>query len=488
MGDHADDMMAPYERYGTAFCSIHQEEYINDEWGCRGCENGDPPKLRTGLRVFRPHQKTMAAYCMSPRFLKLLWVDMRLGKTLVTVRSVKHYKGNILVVGPYSVMKAWRKELAAEGIKWTELFGTGEERRAALPKLKGWVFTNKEIWKSAPGISKIKWGHRIIDESTFIKNPFAKVTTFFNSWQPEIADWRLSGTPNPESDLDFYGQTKGIWPQETFYSWRGYWFAPYGKNWAVKPALKKKFHTFLAKNCLFMSRADAGLDVRRIYEQRIIRFTPQMKKIYRKLAREFILEIPEGEQWETEFAGVKYSWLKRLCGGALPAPDGSIRGYWDGKLNELLDLLRGEFKGQRVVIWAHFKEEIERIAEFLAPHGRVAYIHGDVPPKKRDKIVEAFQEGRLDWTVGQAICLAHSTDYSCADTMIYYSSTESAEIRKQSERRIELSDKNTPSLIIDLVVENSIDEVIATSLVKKESRAVMTREIVNSLKLELGVA
>ncbi len=71
--------------------------------------------------------------------------------------------------------------------------------------------------------------------------------------------------------------------------------------------------------------------------------------------------------------------------------------------------------------------------------------------------------------------------------MVYYSSTESAEIRKQSERRIELADKSTPSLIIDLVVENSVDEVIATAHVKKESRAIMTREIVNSLKRELGV-
>lgn len=484
MSDIVDDMLAPYEKYGMAFCEKHREEYLNDEWGCRACEEGLPGR---NDRLFRPHQKKMAAYCAVPRFLRCLYVDMRLGKTLVSVRSLKHVKGNVLVVGPYSVMKAWRKELRAEGFEWTELFGTGEERRAALPTLKGWVFTNKEIWKSAPGISKIKWAHRILDESTFIKNPFAKVTTFFNSWAPTDGDWRLTGTPNPESDTDFYGQTKRIWPQQTFYEWRGYWFAPYGKRWRVKPRLVREFHTFLAKHCFFMSRADAGLDVRRVYETRIVEFPPKLRKIYRKLVKEFILEIPEGTQWETEFAGVKYSWLKRLCGGALPAPDGSIRGYWDGKLKELLDLLQGELRGQRVVIWAHFKEEIERIAEFLSAHGRVAYIHGDVSPKKRDKIVEDFQEGRLDWTVGQAICLAHSTDYSCADTMVYYSSTESAEIRKQSERRIEMADKSTPSLIIDLVVENSIDEVIAESLVRKESRTIRTREIVNSLKKELGL-
>lgn len=437
-------------------------------------------------RVLREYQRKALAYCFRVKNPKL-YMEMRLGKSLVTVRTLKYAKGNVLVVGPYSVMKAWRKELAAEGIPWTELFGTGEERRAALPTLKGWVFTNKEIWKSAPGIAKLNWAHRIVDESTFLKNPTAKVTVFFNSWAPTKSDWRLTGTPNPESDLDFFSQTRDIWSHDNYYRWRGHWFAQYGKGWNVKPRLRKEFHAILAKHCFFMSRADAGLDVRRIYETRIVRFTPQLRKIYKKLAKEFILQIPEGDQWETEFAGVKYSWLKRLCGGALPAPDGAIRGYWDGKLVELLNLLQGELKGQQVVIWAHFKEEIERITAHLAPHGTVGFIHGGVAHKKRDKLIEDFQQGRLTWIVGQALCLAHSTDFSCADTMIYYSSTESAEIRKQSERRIELADKSTPSLIIDLVVENSVDEVIATSLVKKESRAILTREIVNSLKRELGV-
>jgi SNF2 family DNA or RNA helicase len=430
-------------------------------------------------RELRPHQIRMQEYCMRTRNPKL-FVDMRLGKTLVTVRTLANASGNVLIVGPYSVMGAWRKELSAERIPWTELYGSTKNKKEVVKTLSGWVLTNKEIWRSLPEIRDMQWQHRVIDESTFLKNPRSKVTKYFNGFLPEESDWRLTGTPNPESDLDFFGQTMDLWKHKNYFHWRNYWFYQSGFDWKIKPSLSKEFHQILRNNCFFMTRKDIGIDVERIYETRLVKFPAAIKRIYKKLSEEFILELPEGESWETEFAPVKYSWLRRLCGGAIP--NQNEKEHWSGKLDLLLELLNGELAGQQVVIWAHFREEIERIYAALANSGEAAYIHGSVPPSLRDPIIKAFQSGAIKWVVGQASCLAHSTDFSCADTMVYYSSTESAEIRRQSERRIEAVSKMVPSLIIDLVVEDTIDEVIVKSLKKKESRSEMTRSIVNSLK------
>ncbi len=440
------------------------------------------------MRELRPHQQRMLAYCQRVRHPKL-FVDMRLGKTLVTVRAlVMREATNVVIVGPYSVMGAWRKELDAEGIEWVEIFGSMTSRKKILlmQELQGkflqkkscWVLTNKEIWRSLPEIRTIPWDHRVIDESTFLKNPVAGVTKYFNSWQPKFSDWRLTGTPNPESDLDFFGQTIDLWEQKNYYQWRNHWFVQLGFSWLIKQYLTKDFHKILNDNCFFLSRKDTGTDVERIYETRIVKLPPSVRKIYNKLAEEFIMELPDGSSWETEFAPVQYSWLRRLCGGAMPGREDGMAEYWDGKLKALLELLGGELKGQQVVIWAHFREEIERIAKCL----ETPYIHGDVKPSERDRLVSDFQVGRFKWIVGQPACLAHSTDFSCADTMIYFSSPESLEIRKQSEKRIEAVSKSTPSLIIDLVSEGTVDEVIVRSLEKKESRAQMTREIIKSLK------
>lgn len=437
-------------------------------------------------REYRLHQALMASYVqrmVNPK----LFVEMRLGKTLVTVRElIAKGGGNVLIVGPYSVMGAWRKELAAEGIIWIEIFGsmTPKNKKQITQSInstgtKTWVLTNKEIWRTLPEIKNHQWDHRVIDESTFMKNPRAGVTKYFNSWQPKVSDWRLTGTPNPESDLDFYGQTIDLWSHKNYFQWRNHWFFQAGYAWKLRPNLSNKFHAILKNGCLFMTRKDIGIDVERIYETRSVQFPTALKKVYRKLAHDFILELPSGESWETEFAPVKYSWLRRLCGGFVPEQE-----PWTGKMDLLLDLLKGELHGQQVVIWAHFREEIERVHGYLESKfpGKVAYIHGEVAPASRDQIIKSFQGGIISYIVGQASCLAHSTDFSCADTIIYYSSTESSEIRKQSERRIESVQKTTPSLIIDLVVEDTIDEVIINSLRKKESRSAMTKQIVDSLK------
>jgi len=365
--------------------------------------------------------------------------------------------------------------------------GTTEDVVApALERLSGWVLTNPQIWQTAPDIRLLNWHNRVLDESTFIKNPFAKITKFFNdpAWGGLRHDWRLTGTPNPESDLDFYSQAPWIWPQPDYYRWRGHWFVPFGMQWRVKPRLKREFHSVLAKNCFFLTRRDAGVGGTKVYQRRLIKTPPEMKRIYKKLAKEFVLEIPEGKTWETEFAGVKHSWLRRLCGGALPNEDGSIRGWWPGKTDELTTLLRGELAREQVVVWAVFKEEVERIHGILQRYGKVAYIHGDVSPMKRTAILEDFRNGKYKWLSAQPGCLRYSTDLSFLDTEIYYSSPEGFETRFQSEDRLITGDKKTPALVLDLCSEDTIDEVIQDNHIRKESRADMCRSIVQHLQKE----
>lgn len=440
-------------------------------------------------RIYRPYQKNMDAYASGVRN-PILFVEMRLGKTLVTTRRVAGYgRGmNNLIAAPYSAFPAWRKEMQAEGIQWTELTGTGVERRQRLGDLSGWVLTNKEVWKTAPGIKDLRWHNRILDESTFVKNPFAKVTQFYNdpSWGNLLHDWRLTGTPNPESDLDFYSQAPWIWPQPDYHRWRGYWFVPFGKEWRVKPRLSKEFHKILAANCFFLSRRDAGIGGTKVYQTRLVKMPPELRAIYKRLAKEFVLQIPEGTQWETEFAGVTYSWLRRLCGGALPDPDGLIRGWWDGKVKELSHLLHGEMAREQVLVWAHFKEEIERIHTHLlsSKRGRPAFIHGGIPPARRDQIIEDFRKGKYKWLIAQPVCLRYSTDLSFLDTEIYFSSPEGFETRFQSEDRLITGDKSTPALVVDLCTEDTVEEVIQSSLIRKESRAEMVRKVVQALQQE----
>jgi hypothetical protein len=68
--------------------------------------------------------------------------------------------------------------------------------------------------------------------------------------------------------------------------------------------------------------------------------------------------------------------------------------------------------------------------------------------------------------------------------MIYYSTPESGETRQQSEDRTIDVSLSTGCLIIDLIVEDSLEEDILLSLRKKESNQSMMRRIVQRIQKE----
>ena len=83
------------------------------------------------MKQLRPNQRDAFAYTMRVAH-PALFMEMRLGKTLVAIRRVKTYAdcSKILVVGPYSVLSGWEDDLMSDGeLGIWRLTGTAEERR-----------------------------------------------------------------------------------------------------------------------------------------------------------------------------------------------------------------------------------------------------------------------------------------------------------------------------------------------------------------------
>lgn len=413
-------------------------------------------------------------------------MEMRLGKTLVTIRRVKLTGArNVLVIAPFSAWNGWREDLRDEGIALTEILGTGEQRRKQISAgLSGWVITNPQIWKSAPGIKDIPWDVRIMDESTFMKSPTTKTARFFNSWGTEklLLDFRLTGTPDPESPLNYYSQQPRIWGEKNYWEWRSKWFVPGPfHKWKLNPEKSVAFHAHLSRHAFYLTRGDVGLGGEKIRAVRRVEMPAKVRAQYKKLVKEFLFD-QTGEQYETIIAGVKYSWIRRLCSGVAPGPDGTVLEVWDGKIEELVTLLRGELRGQPVVVWAHFQEELARIYRHLRNIAPCAVIYGGTPVKKRDEYVAKFQAGKLRYIIAQPVTLQYGKDLSRADTEIYFSSPESYEVRFQSEDRIISGAKNAAALIIDLVAHGTIEETILENVLEKRSRVQTSKAIIHKLR------
>ena len=434
----------------------------------------------------RDCQRNMVEYAF-PRDKIALFVDMRLGKTLAVIRWAKSARRKrILIVAPYSALAGWEQQLIADGEICIEyLTGTKEQRLKNLWKKSKWSLINKEGYRSIPDIKYVSWDAIIIDGSTFIKSHTSQVTqVYLKNFKDVPYKAILTGTPAPESELEYYCQLEflspGIWGTSNFYEWRFKNFAPStdGARWFATVEGRKRIAAVLEKHCFFLSRKDANLGGEKIYRTRKIQLPSAIRTAYSNLEKSFILEISGKEIDKTLFATTAFIWMRRLCGGVV---DGKLR--HKAKLDDLVDLLTGELANEQVVVWAVFVDEIKAITERLFKKRIPAsFIYGGVSPRDREGIRQRFSDGVYRVLVCQPECFRHGIDLSTAETMIYYSSPTGLETRLQTEDRIVDVTKRNSLLIIDMVAENSVDEDIAKALGKKEGRSEMMRTIIKGMQ------
>jgi SNF2 family DNA or RNA helicase len=438
-------------------------------------------------RPLRDYQKLMLRYCLKVKH-PALFVQMRLGKTIVAIRSVKVRGGHkILVVAPYSALYGWSLELDAEGEESkgvTELYGERKERLEIINSsytTNKWFLINKEGHRTLPEISDYYFDTIIIDESTFIKGPSSQTTDFYiNNFRDAEHRYILTGTPAPESELDYFCQLRfldwSMWDENNFWQFRHKNFGIIHYTPYIKPDSSQYLEQTLAKNCYFLTRANVKLGGRKIYEKRMIKLTRKVRKIYEKVEREFILSYM-GKEQETIYAPTKYIWLRRLCGGFA---DQEFISYV--KIKELASLLTGELHNEQVVVLCKHVNEVKMLTKYFSTKYSVGMIYGGVNKRKRPEIYKAFQSGDLDLLIAQSETVKHGVNLSASDTVVFYTSPDGGESREQAEDRIVNTATNDSSLIVDLVCQDTIEEDVMKNLVKKEGRQAMMRNTVQRLQ------
>ena len=158
------------------------------------------------LRESLPHQLDAIAYAF-PRSKIALFMEMRLGKSLVAVRwAQRRGAKKVLVVAPLSSLGPWEEELYKERIPRNQvhyLLGSKTKRLQTSKNKEGWFLVNYEGLRSCPEILKQNWKAVILDESTRIRNPKAQITRLLTNELFYVPNrCILSGLPNPESSMD----------------------------------------------------------------------------------------------------------------------------------------------------------------------------------------------------------------------------------------------------------------------------------------------
>jgi SNF2 family DNA or RNA helicase len=377
------------------------------------------------------------------------------------------------------------------------LRGSGKKRLADFKKSKASiVITNYEamLMKDLHKALMV-WGPEVLicDESHRVKNIAAKRTKAVI----QIADkatykYLLSGTPCPNSPMDLFAQFRIMDGGETFsknfQQFRATYFydqnagmpaQAYFPNWQLKPGSIDIMNKLINKVSMTVKKTEC-LDLPPLVVKNIlVPLSKEQTKAYEAMAKDFLTYIGDRAAVAT-IALTKLLRLQQIVSGfiTVEGPNGREEHTFreNPRIDALKELLEDLSPTHKILVWATFRENFRQIAAVCEGLGiSFGQLHGSVSNKERERVVENFNNPSGDIRV----LISHpgsggiGINLTISDVCIFYSRGYSLEHDTQATARNYRagSEVHTKVTRIDLVAENTIDEVILKALKNKEDVA-----------------
>jgi SNF2 family DNA or RNA helicase len=373
-------------------------------------ETPPPAGLQATLRPYQIRGYSWLAFLKEWGLGACLADDMGLGKTIQTLSLIQRdwsvaNGGPVLLLCPTSVIGNWQKEAARFTPQLPVMVhhGLGRTRGGSfvdLARQHAIVLSSYALLhRDFEHLKEVSWAGIVLDEAQNIKNPETKQATAARAL---TADYRiaLTGTPVENNVGDLWSIMDFLNPGflGTRAEFKRNFFLPIqsGNNPAATAALKQITGPFILRRL----KTDQSIisDLPQKLEMKVFcTLTKEQASLYAAVVDESLKKIESSEGIQRK--GVVLATLARLkqicnhpaqfLGDNSPLPGRS------GKLSRLTEMLEEAISvGDRVLIFSQFSEMGEMLRLHLQEtFGREAlFLHGGVPKKKRDHMVERFQD------------------------------------------------------------------------------------------------
>lgn len=415
-----------------------------------------------------------------------LFLDMGLGKTVITLTAVNDLKYNrfqvskVLVIAPKKVAEAtWSKEAA----KWDHLhmlrvvpvLGSQAKRVRALNTPGDiWVINRENVpWLVEYYRNAWPFDMVVADEFSSFKNHQAKRFKALTWVRKHISRFvGLTGTPAPNGLIDLWAQVylldEGQRLGKKISHYRDRYFEADQRDrehifsYMPKPGGQEAIHQLIGDICISMSAADylelpdclsvtapVGLDAK-------------AQAAYDKLEREMLLEVDESTI-DAGSAAVLSNKLLQLCNGAVYDENKQAVEIHRCKIEAFTELVEA-LNGQPAIVFYNFQHDLQRIHKALSGTSlRVRELKG---PQEED-----------DWNNRQIdILLAHpaSSAYGLnlqqgGNHVIWFGLNWSLELYQQANKRLHRQGQEQKVIIHHLVVDGGRDEDVMAALGDKDA-------------------
>ena len=425
------------------------------------------------------------------------FMEMGTGKTKVSIDNASYLFTqnkikNVIVIAPNSVYLNWKIEIEIHcSVDYKIMAHKVDVMHSPQfndPLKLTWYLFNVEAMSHKSGLKKVKEvlieldkTMVIIDEATTIKNRTAKRTKNIIELGKGVAYKRiLTGTPVTKSPLDLYSQVafldKSLLGHESFYTFRARYAVMHEIDMGGRSVLLPKYYTNLSeleqniKKFSYRCRKSECLDLpEKLYTQHYINLKDEHQRAYEKLKKNAWAVI-QNEEVSYSNKLTEILKLHQCVNGHVKTDDGKILEFDDPKLDQLLELI--EENDGKFIIWANYIYNIEKIIKILEDrYGKdsVVSIYGAVDAEQRILNVKRFEtnDSPVRFFVGNPSTGGYGLNLVSASYVVYYSNSYNLEVREQSEDRAHRIGQDKNVLVIDLIVKDSVDEMIISALKNK---------------------
>ena len=441
----------------------------------------------------------------------MLWLDMGLGKTAVTLSSINYLRqvghvNAILIVAPIRVCHmVWRQEAAkwshTKDLTFSMLLGTRDQRTRALLQTADVFLINYENlkWLSETlhtyFISKGKplpFEGIVWDEISKCKNSTTDRVKAVKKLIPSMK-WitGLTGTPASNGYKDLHGQFlvvdggHRLGTSKTAFRTRFYRKVGEYKEVAYDDT-ESTIKNLIGDITLEMSAEDYNPLPDMIVNDVVVEMEPSVRARYERMEKDYFLQLDSGTEVEMFNAASLTNKCLQFSNGAVYITPGQPQweAIHDGKLEALEEII-DENGGKSILLSYAYRSDAERIMQ------KFAYLEPiNLTDCKSDlslrRAMDRWESGECQLMIGHAASMGHGVDglQRNGSTLVWYGLNWSLDLYQQFNARIRRQGQGHPVICHRILCKDTLDQAQAIALEDKATTQDGLRRAVKSYREE----
>jgi len=334
-----------------------------------------------------------------------------------------------------------------------------------------------------PGL-QTQWDTILADEAHYLKNPKTTWTKVVGKLRTDRL-YLATGTPLPNWAHEILSILRFLYPGDSRFTNKQRWLTEYFKTW--KPPYGGKYnleveglHRGLTWEIAAQEWGLPGRWLRRSLDEVLpelppmtrqivkVRMTGQQATAYRQLHKEWQTILPEtGHEIVSWDDGGIYSKMLQCSTGLFSLHPDETGG--SAKLAALRDMMAE--RHHPTIVFCAFINTADGVGAALAKDGkRLEVVSSKYSKQHRLDAIAKFRAGEIDTLVGTVGTLSEGITLTRADTCIFIERSPRPVTNAQARNRIRRFGQDRPTLSIDLVTEDTVDERLLGILERKEDQ------------------